>query len=403
MELSDPTPTPTPTPPRLTPVSDMDIQVATPNVMATAALSMPLGRSGLPPGASPINVPLSSHVATRPLVAANLDVSPIESLALTTEPETEGPSIGSPRGRPPVFQPRQLQQVPPGQELESLVITTMPETTLLQEGRPESGTTPSTMTHPLATPPPRPPPPPPAAEVLENPVADGHPQRQEFFDYSMRGGGQMAEDFFSIRPPLPAAYMFKMLGDELAGVIMGKSPMPSMKRNRTYRMDGQDVQIIPKTSASQMAFLDCLQNTGITYSTSKKGMTLFYLEELDPRDMMNVRVAFYLFNYTRRSLHGIFRSVEPASWKLKPNGTLLALNGLRRKCVSWYQGGVQDPIQKQHFLPRYAWREWIHTPVLLKRNTDPSWKERITISGSLLVLTQLHCPRTVDPSPVVLS
>ena len=225
MELSEPTPTATP--PRMSPIPVLEAQVASPNVVVTTASSVPLGRSGLPPGASPINVP-PSHTATRPQVAANLELPRIESLALAAETETEGPSIGSPRGRPPVFQPRAQQQVPPGQELDDLVATTMPETTVPDEGGPESGIAPLAMTHPLATPPPRPPPPPPSTEVLETPVAAGHPQRPEFFDYSMRGG-QMAEEFFSIRPPIPAAYMFKMLGDELAGVIMGKSPKPSKR------------------------------------------------------------------------------------------------------------------------------------------------------------------------------
>ena len=94
--------------------------------------------------------------------------------------------------------------------------------------------------------------------------------------------------------------------------------------------------MILKMNVLRMAFLDYLQNTGTICSMSRKGTILYDLKDLDMIEMVRVRVTFYLFNYTRRSLHGVFKSIEAAHWKLKPSGMLQISNdmcGKRSVCV----------------------------------------------------------------------
>lgn len=184
-----------------------------------SALQLPPESLVLPPlSAHPLENPPVTGGATPashgmpsvlPSPALPIPLDRFEQLFIGPERNEVSPR-GSPRGQPPKFYPDRDQQFPPGEDVSPPELFTDEDISIRDAA--------SAVGHPLASPPPVTPPP---QSVASTPMAvlPQPPAVREMDEYAMPPMDVGYEQY------LPAAYMFKRLGEKLAGVIMGKGPV----------------------------------------------------------------------------------------------------------------------------------------------------------------------------------
>lgn len=114
---------------------------------------------------------------------------------------------------------------------------------------------------------------------------------------------------------LPPAYRFRMLGRKLNGVIMG---------NVRSKCQKKDLRMF--TGCTNQTKEECMRD--LIFGLPAKHWD--YVQEVEhgyvvffdwlAHRFFSFRTTVYLFNYSKRCLHGIFKAVGGGQWKLKPHG-----------------------------------------------------------------------------------